>query len=152
MRDFIEAKGTIFLFVLSGLAGIFVIICGINLLFEHLSYYNEGIKVSAVVVDYSKSTHRSSKKNKTQYYPIVEFKIDGETVRSKAYNNSKTPEYAIGQELDILYKSSIPGKILIDGHNKNIWGPVLVILAGILFFVVSLCFLIHKFRSRVKNV
>ena len=74
------------------------------------------------------SRHRT-----TDYWPVVEYKVDNRTYRINGQTSGKDSEFHVGDSMDILYVPSRPADGIPDNFSSLFGGPLILGCGGLLF-------------------
>ncbi len=89
---------------------------------------------AATITDLKRNSSTSSRRRRSTYTPICEFRADGQTVTAESFLSSKAGKYRAGDRVEILYNEENPKLILIEGQSV-----VSMLLSGILLLVLGGC-------------
>ena len=77
------------------------------------------------------------------YYPIISYEAGDRTIEKQLSSGSNTPEYRIGETLEILYNPNNVEEFIVAGENQNITWIILVGI-GAAFIVAGVVLLFKK--------
>ncbi len=102
-------------------------------------------KTTATVVSMREEFDTSSNTEGMRYiyYPIVEYQVNGNSIRKELGSGSNPPAYSVNDTVEILYNPNKAEEFIVAGENQNI---VWIILTGIgaVFTCVGIFLLFKK--------
>lgn len=107
---------------------------------------DEGIRVSGEVTENIReesqetvrdSNGRDRKVMRVYFYPVIQFvQVNGQTQVFKSSSGSGSPEYAVGQQVPVIYLASDPADARIESTG-NVWGLAIALgVMGGLFLLI----------------
>ena len=78
----------------------------------------EETEATVIGMDQELSTD-SDNNNTYMFYPILEYKVDGEIVQSKMIDGSNTPDYKLGDKITILFNPKKTSEFIIKGDISS---------------------------------
>jgi hypothetical protein len=127
--------------VLVSIPGLGLTIGGGMWMFSRVKLWKGGVETTGHIIkvaehvstDYDRNHSRSTS---TSYYPVVEFTAqDGSSVQFEGSTGSGSPEWSIGEEIDVLYPADKPRKAAINTFEQFWLGPVGVSVFGLMLLV-----------------
>ena len=98
----------------------------------------ERVRASGTVVDMVKRLSLGRGKPLTAWHPVVEFRVEGQTLRYESREGYLTGQFKVGECVDILYDADDPSRYhlekLVEWEAK---GDKITIVVGILWVVVA---------------
>ena len=76
-------------------------------------------EVEAVVVDMKEDFSSDDDGDIYTYYPIIEYRVDEETIKSTMSKGSSNPEYKLGDKVTILYNPNNTKEFIIKGDKSS---------------------------------
>ena len=102
-------------------------------------------QATVVEVCMSRDTDDSGKQ-KTSYYPILEFEADGQPMRTPGnVKKNRSKAYQVGQVYGIRYNPKKPKELLMDNGKKGYGSGIVIILIGLLIAGVCIASLLKLF-------
>jgi hypothetical protein len=101
--------------------------------------HRNGVPVKGTVVELTEthSTERDDSgrtRDTTSIYPLVEFTpADGRPRRFRGSTGSSSPDYAVGQSVDVLYHREDPDNAQLADFSQFWLGPVAIMVFGLFF-------------------
>ena len=87
------------------------------------------VETEATVVDMKQELSTDSDTTLYMYYPIIEYTVNGNTVRLTMDSGSNTPQYSINDKITILYNPNKTKEYIIKGdQSSNIFS---IVFAGL---------------------
>jgi hypothetical protein len=139
------------LFVLIFIApGLFILYLGYHEIIGKIEHYKVSKKTIGKVIEFKTWEKFDSKraKNSIMYSPIVKYKVPNsneEFTHESNLSTSDTPDYEIGEEVEILYNPEAPHDAYINSYSELLFGPFLYAILGFSFTGVGLIFLKNSF-------
>lgn len=114
MQNIMQRFGVALIGILFIAVGAFLFIRNNNL----VKNCTEEAEATVVGIDQELST--DSDNNTTyMFYPILEYKVKGETVQSKMIDGSSSPDYKMGDKITILYNPNKTSEFIIKGDISS---------------------------------
>lgn len=112
-----------------------------GLLWGHKRYqlHKNGVPVKGTVVELTEthSTERDDNgrtRNTTSIYPVVEFTpADGRVRRFRGSTGSSSPDYAVGQSVNVIYHREDPDQAQLADFSQFWLGPIAISVFGLFF-------------------
>jgi len=124
--------------------GLFALVIGVVWGLRKHELFRSGLRTQGTVVDHYKSVSTSvgDPWNRTgpdvSYFPVVEFQTAaGAAIRFRGATGSGVPEYDTGALVTVAYQPDKPKEAQILNFSQFWLGPVVVIVAGLLFFLMG---------------
>lgn len=76
-------------------------------------------EVEAIVVDMKKEFSSDDDGDMYTYYPIIEYKVGEDTIKSTMSKGSSNPEYKLGDKVTILYNPNNTKEFIIKGDKSS---------------------------------
>ena len=114
--------------------GIIFLAAGIFLFYRSVSLTKKCTKeTTATVVDMKQEFDTDGDSADYMYYPILEYVVDGKTIRVTMSNGSSTPAYNINQKITVLYNPSKPKEFIVKGDkSSNVIGIIFMTLGVVI--------------------
>ncbi|MCF4970609.1 DUF3592 domain-containing protein [Nostoc sp. CMAA1605] len=127
----------LFGFIFGGIGSILLVV-GIVLTLKTRSFVATSVITQGTVIDF--------KRRSKVYYPVVEFTpSSGDTTVFEANSGSSTPEFQMGQQVEILYSPQQPNDAVIHSW-LNLWLlPATFTGMGAIFFLIGGVALLNSF-------
>jgi len=77
------------------------------------------------------------------YYPVIEYKVNENTVKGELGSGSNPPAYSIGDTIEILYNPGKTEEFIVAGENQSITWIIFGGL-GIIFIAASIFLFVKK--------
>lgn len=99
--------------------------------------HKNGVPVKGTVVELSESSSTDDDGERTtSIYPVVEFTpADGRARRFRGSTGSSSPDYSVGQSVDVVYHREDPDQAQLADFSQFWLGPVAITLFGLFFMV-----------------
>ena len=101
-------------------------------------------KATATVVSMREDFEATTDTEGTRYiyYPVIEYKVNENTVKGELGSGSNPPAYSIGDTVEILYNPGKTEEFIVAGENQSItW----IIFGGLgIIFIAASIFLFDK--------
>jgi hypothetical protein len=124
--------------------GLFALVIGVVWGLKKHELLRNGLRAQGTVVDQYKSVTTSAEEARTRtgpsvsYYPVVEYRTAvGATIRFRGATGSGVPDYETGTPVTVAYRADNPYEAQILGFSQFWLGPVVVTVAGLLFFLMG---------------
>ena len=78
------------------------------------------------------------------YYPIIEYKVDDNTIRATMDSGSSVVKYDIDEEINILYNPDKPKEFIIKGEKSSSIIGIVVMAVGTLVTVLGIKMALQK--------
>ena len=116
------------------IAGIIFIVIGVFILYRDNSLKKRCTeKTVAVVVGYvEKEEYDEDNYSRTNYYPVIQYNVDGRTIKSESNSGGSYEKYDTGSSIDILYNPNNIDEYIIVNDNTSKILAILFIIAGVL--------------------
>ena len=131
------------LFTVGGF-GLFALVIGIVWGLKKYELFRSGLRTQGTIVDHYKcvSTSVGDPRNRTgpdvSYFPVVEFRtVAGAAIRFRGATGSGVPDYETGSLVMVAYRPDNPQEAQIVNFSQLWLGPLVVIVAGLLFFLMG---------------
>lgn len=138
-----------------GFVGVVLLVVGISLGGNTISFLSNSTVTSGTVVDSEKRTSCSrSSRDRTQTcttsdYPVVVFTTaEGEEIRFTSAAGSSPPRYLVGDQVQVRYPPGRPRAATIDGFVELWLGALITTGLGVIFTGIGTGLLVHHFRKR----
>lgn len=110
-------------------------------------------ETEATVIAVKTKHERENKRNKTYYYPIVSYDIEGQEYKAKAEKTRSRSQYEVGKTVKIMYNPANPKDFYVKGINGS--NPAMK-LAGevaltLVFAVLVFAFSIMKVKKKKQT-
>ena len=98
----------------------------------------ERVRASGTVVDMVKHLSLGRGKPLTACHPVVEFQVEGQTLRHESRDGYMSNQFKVGERVDLLYDADDPGSYHLEKLTE--WeaaGDRITIVVGILWVVIA---------------
>lgn len=115
------------------IVGIIMIAVG-GFLFYKNSYLKNVCTVESVATVVDMKEELSTDSNSTtsyMYYPIIEYSVNGDTIRVTMDQGSSTPPYSINEKINILYNPNKTKEFIVKGDKMSNIMSIVVIALGV---------------------
>lgn len=112
--------------IFMALGGIMLVIVFFNT-YSTLSFEGKAVHAKGKVIDYA--THQSEDDDghsTTMYAAVFEYRFNGQNYQSTTSTSSSSPDYSIGQEIDVLVDPKNASDAMIDNFSEK-WFLALVL-------------------------
>ena len=87
------------------------------------------VEAVGTVVEIQEETTTDSDGTSITYHPVLSYKVEGKTIKSKSPVGTSNKKYNVNENVDILYNPNKPEEFIIKGDKSlNIMGIIFVIL------------------------
>jgi hypothetical protein len=117
------------------------------LIVSNNKFEQRAVRTKGKVIDYK--NYQSSNDNggsTTMYTPVFEYEFNGQSYQHTSSTSSSSPEYEIGEEVEVLVDPKRPAEILINTFWEKWFVVVLLGFMGTIFTGVG--FLVFRFVGR----
>ncbi|MFK7797213.1 MAG: DUF3592 domain-containing protein [Aureispira sp.] len=115
----------------------------IYLLITQASIASTGVEVEATVIELTQKRH----KNKTTFYPVVEFYLEGGGTQTTQLHSGSNPSfYQVGDPIAIIYSRENPKEVVVN-NKFVIYGIPIIMLVFLAGFIIGLLSKIKKERA-----
>lgn len=115
----------------------------IYLLTTQASIASTGVEVEATVVELTQKI----RKNKTAFYPVVEFYLEGGGTETTQLHSGSNPSlYQVGDPIDIIYSREDPKEVVVN-NKFVIYGIPIIMLVFLSAFIMGLLAKVKKERA-----
>lgn len=101
------------------------------------NYTGNGITINVGNASFSNGAHTHAY-NTTTFYPLLEYTVDGIKYVRKSGIGSSSPQYGIGEEIEIHYNASNPNEFYTGKGNASMMVGMILTIFGILFIAIYL--------------
>lgn len=113
--------------------GIIFIGVGIFMFIQHKNLVkNCTEEVKAVVVDMKEEFSSDDDEGRYIYYPIIEYKVGENNVRTTMSKGSSNPEYKLNDKVNILYNPNNTKEFIVKGDKSSNIFSIIFIGLGVL--------------------
>lgn len=113
--------------------GIVFIIVGVSLYIRNDRLVkNCTEEVEATVVDMKQELSTDDNGLNYMYYPIIEYVVDGNTIRATMDSGSSTPKYDLNEKITILYNPNKVKEFIVKGDKTLNMFTIIFTALGIL--------------------
>jgi len=113
--------------------GIVFLVVGVFLYFKNSNLVkNCTVETVATVVDMKQELSTDEDGTSYMYYPIIEYKVNDDTVRVVVSSGSSTPAYNIGEEISVLYNPNKKKEFIVKGDNSSNIFSIAFMVIGVL--------------------
>jgi len=113
--------------------GIVFLVVGVFLYFKNSNLVkNCTVETVATVVDMKQELSTDEDGTSYIYYPIIEYKVNDDTVRVVVSSGSSTPAYNIGEEISVLYNPNKKKEFIVKGDNSSNIFSIAFMVIGVL--------------------
>jgi hypothetical protein len=107
---------------------------------KRFQLHKNGVPVKGVVVELARSSSTETVDGRTRrttsIYPLVEFTpADGRPRRFQGSTGSSSPDYAVGQSVDVIYHREDPDQAQLADFTQFWLGPAAITVFGLFFLV-----------------
>lgn len=96
-------------------------------------------ETEAEIVDVKKERHKTGSNRRTDYTPVLSYKVDGQEYGGLTQFSSILPnKFQVGQTMKVKYDPSNPDNFCVVGKVGNIKLSVFALVIGAAFIVVSI--------------
>jgi hypothetical protein len=140
-----------FLLSVGGLIG------GSIMIFKNIDLRLFGIKTMGKIVEYETSSSRTNRDYKNairiHYYPVVEYIVNGKTLKFKSHSSADDLHKGKGEEVEIVYRLSEPEYFELQSQLRQnlIAGIVCIFIGGIFTAIISLL-AVQSFKEKRKAI
>ena len=90
-------------------------------------------ETSATVVDFEEEFQTDDDGSTYMYYPVIEYNVGEQTIKSKMDKGSSTPAYKLNEKITILYNPNKVNEFIVKGDKSlNIFSFVFIGLGALL--------------------
>lgn len=101
-------------------------------------------ETSATVVDFEEEFQTDDDGSTYMYYPVIEYNVGEQTIKSKMDKGSSTPAYKLNEKITILYNPNKTNEFIVKGDKSlNIFSFVFMGL-GVLITGYGVVLLLKK--------
>ena len=98
----------------------------------------ERVRASGTVVDRVKHLSLGRGKPLTAWHPVVEFRVEGQTLRHESRDGYLSGQFTIGERIELLFDADDPSRYHLEKLAEwEATGDRITIVAGILWVVIA---------------
>ena len=87
------------------------------------------VETEAIVVDMKEDISSDNDTTSFMYYPIIEYQVNGNTIRSVMDKGSSIPTYNVNDKIIILYNPNNTKEYLVKGDSSsNVFSIIFIVL------------------------
>ncbi|QHG14682.1 DUF3592 domain-containing protein [Nostoc sp. ATCC 53789] len=145
---FFRIFGSIF-----GGVGSIIAVTGIMIALNTRSFVTSAIPAQGTIIDLVQRSSTDKKgRSSYAYYPVIKFTArSGETTVFESNSGSNPPEFAKGQQVEILYSPEKPNSAMIKSWLSLWFLPVMLTGLGSIFALVGGVVLIKSFPRLISS-